>query len=72
MKTITNKNETLVIYENIQVTISEDKHRIYIDVLENRENEVFSNDQVITNSLSIPKDTAIDLKLDNPDLLEEK
>ena len=72
MKTITNKNETLVISENIQVTISEDKHRIYIDVLENRENEVFSNDQVITNSLSIPKNRAIDLKLDSPDLLEEK
>lgn len=71
MKTITNKNETSVISENIQVTISEDKHRIYIDVLENRENEVFSNDQVITNSLSVPKDRAIDLKLDSPDLLEE-
>ena len=64
MKTITNKNKTLVISENIQVTIAEDKERIYIEVLENTENETCSSDHVITNSLSIPKDRAINLKLD--------
>lgn len=64
MKTITNKNETLVISENIQVTITEDKEKIYIEVLENTENETCSSEHVITNSLSIPKDKTIDLKLD--------
>lgn len=64
MKTITNKNETLVISDNIQVTISQDKDRVYIEVLENRENELCSSDYVITNNLSIPKDRAINLKLD--------
>ena len=64
MKTIPNKNETLVISENIQVTITEDKEKIYIEVLENTENETCSSEHVITNSLSIPKDKTIDLKLD--------
>ena len=64
MKTIVNKNETLVISENIQITISQDKDRVYIEVLENRENEDCSSDYVITNNLSIPKDRAINLKLD--------
>ena len=64
MKTITNKNETLVISENIQVTITEDKEKIYIEVLENTENETCSSEHVITDSLSIPKDKTIDLKLD--------
>ena len=38
--------------------------KIYIEVLENTENETCSSEHVITNSLSIPKDKTIDLKLD--------
>ena len=66
MKTITNKNETLVISANIQVRISEEIDTIYIDVLENRviQDNVSEKQQVITNSISVPKDRTLNLELD--------
>ena len=66
MKTITNKNETLVISANIQVRISEEIDTIYIDVLENRviQDNASEKQQVITNSISVPKDRALNLELD--------
>ena len=66
MKTITNKNETLVISANIQVRISEEIDTIYIDVLENRviKDNASEKQQVITNSISVPKDRTLNLELD--------
>ena len=66
MKTITNKNETLVISANIQVRISEEIDTIYIDVLENRviQDNASEKQQVITNSISVPKDRTLNLELD--------
>ena len=64
--TIVKETGTEVISDNIQVKITEDNDRVYIEVLENKDWGDSSNNKIelaSTNSLSIPKARELDLKL---------
>ena len=65
-RTIVKETGTEVISDNIQVKITEDNDRVYIEVLENKDWGDSSNNKIelaITNNLSIPKARELDLKL---------